>query len=114
MKRKAPFLFLIAGLGLAFWLWRTEQHDQHVRFVLGNVAPRVTHLSVDYDGNAGTELSWPIGSAPRIVGHDPRLPDGSYHLRIDVDLREGRKTVERQVTLAGGTTSVDLVDSLGP
>lgn len=111
-KRAGGIIFLVAGLALAFWLWKVEQHEQHLRFVLGSTAPKVTRFAVDYGGTAGTELAYPLGSAPRIIAHDPRLSDGTYHLRIDVDLPGGRKTIERDVSLSGGTTSVDLWDAL--
>ena len=93
--------------------------EQHLRFVLWGAAPKVVHVGVEYvaaDGSpaAGADLGFAVGAAPRIVSHDPKLPDGSYRLRIDVQTRDIRKLTERQVTLAGATVSVDLVDLLDP
>ena len=57
-------------------------------------------------------MSFEPGQAPRVVSHEPQLADGEYRLRIDLDTREGRRTVERRVTLGGGTTQVDLAGLL--
>ncbi len=47
-----------------------------------------------------------------MAAHDPELADGDYRLLIDVDTREGRRSLESRVTLGGGTTQVDLVGLL--
>src|SRR4029078_838809 len=87
--------------------------DQHVTYVLGALADRVIALEVQYvaaDGDVArdTRLAFEPGQAPRVVSHEPKLPDGDYRLRIDLDTREGRRSTERRVTLGGGTTQVDL------
>jgi hypothetical protein len=104
---------------LAAYLLGTGPREQHVRLVLGAAAPTVTAVSVQYSTPAGealrdVRLTFPEGAAPRIVALDPRLPNGEVRLRIDVDTREGRRTTERQVTLGGGSTSVNLEERTGP
>ncbi len=113
----------IVGVGAAIALVYAQKSpkDQHLRFSLGDAAPAVTALEVAYlaaEGGGGepvreTRLAWEAGRAPRVVSHDPSLADGAYLLRIGADTREGRRTVERQVTLGGGTTQVDLSAALG-
>jgi hypothetical protein len=111
-------LFLACGLGITFYLASSGPREQHVRFVLGASAPSVEALDVEYqrleDGEPlrNARLVFPSGSAPRVVAHDPELPDGVYRLRLQIDTREGRRAAERQVTLSGGTTSVDLAPAL--
>ena len=48
------------------------------------------------------------GQAPRIVTHEPRLPDGDYTVEIDIAASNERATLRRRVTLGGGSTSIDL------
>lgn len=112
-RRLAPLAVLVAGVGLAVYLGGKAPKPQHVRLVLGAGAPKVTGVAVQYvapDGDVAREsrLTFEPGSAPRVVALEPELADGDYRLRIDLDLREGRRSSERSVTLGGGTTSVDL------
>lgn len=84
-----------------------------MKLVLGAAADRITGLEVQYVGADGeiardTRMAFEPGKAPRVVPHEPKLTDGDYLLRIDLDTREGRRSVERRVTLGGGTTQVDL------
>lgn len=114
-RRRLSFVVVGAGLLLAVFLQSRLPRDQHVRLSLGDAAPGVTELDVQYVTAGGesareTRLTFPPGSAPRIVALDPELEDGPYQLRIGVTAREGRRTVERQVTLSGGTSHVDLAD----
>lgn len=117
LRRRAPLLILLAGGALAAYLASRGPRTQHVRFVLGAAASEVTMLEVQYvdpEGDVARQarLTFDAGAAPRVVPHEPELPDGDYRLRIEVDAREGRRAVERQVTLSGGTTSVDLAGAL--
>ncbi len=111
-------LFLACGLGITFYLAARGPRAQHLRFVLGAAGSSVVDLEVQYlrmeDSEVLREARLPYGpgGAPRVVAHDPELPDGLYRLRIEIETREGRRVVERQVTLSGGTTSVDLVPAL--
>jgi hypothetical protein len=118
-RRLLPLAILAAGGLVAAYFLGTGPREQHVRLVLGGAASAVTALSVQYTSPAGealrdVRLTFPEGRAPRVVALDPRLPDGDVRLRIDVDTREGRRTTERQVTLGGGTTSVNLDDRTAP
>lgn len=86
-----------------------------MKLVLGASADRVTGLEMQYvaddaDVARDVRMAFPEGQAPRIVSHEPKLADGEYLVRIDLDTREGRRSVERRVTLGGGTTQVDLAN----
>lgn len=112
-RRLLPFAVLAAGGLTAAYLGSKAPRDQHVKLVLGPGAATVTGLEVQYlaaDGDVArdTRMTFEPGAAPRIVAHEPQLADGEYRLRIDLDTREGRRSVERRVTLGGGTTQVDL------
>lgn len=117
--RVVPLLVLAGAAIVAAYVGARAPRDQHVRFVLGSAAAEVRGLDVQYvapDGETAreTHLTFDPGRAPRVVPHDPALPDGDYRLRIEVDTRTGRRNAERQVTLQGGTTSVDLARMLEP
>jgi hypothetical protein len=104
----------VGGSALALWLRSNAPHEQHVRIVLGAAAPDVTAVSLSYVGADGevareAQLIYPPGKAPRVVAHEPQLPDGDYQLRIDVEAAQGgRRAIQRQVTLGGGSTQVDV------
>jgi hypothetical protein len=102
----------IGGLAAAY-LAASSPREQHLKLVLGPGAAHVTAVEVQYvagDGDIAREvrMAFPSGSAPRVLSLEPQLTDGDYRLRIELDTREGRRTVERRVTLGGGTTQVDL------
>ena len=116
---------LAAGGLTAAYLGAKAPREQHVKLVLGPRADDVTGLQVQYlavdrlaaeDGDVAreTRMTFEPGRAPRVVAHEPQLADGDYRLRIDLDTREGRRSVERRVTLGGGTTQVDLAALLSP
>jgi hypothetical protein len=126
-RRVAPFLLLVAAFAVYAVLKPSLPHDQIVHVVLGDAAPRVTELSIRYGpprhGVAKSEkhdVEWarevtfhysppPAGAgAPRIVTHDPRLPDADYLVEVEVATRNDRAFLEREVTLGGGTTSIDV------
>ena len=112
-RRILPIAVLAAGAMLAAYLSSKSPHEQHVSLVLGDRAPGVTGLELQYltdDGEAArvARFTFEPGKAPRVVSHQPELADGDYRLRIDLDAREGRRTVERRVRLGGGTTQVDV------
>ncbi len=124
----ASLLFLVFGALVAVYLGTQGPKEQHVRIVLGPAASDVTSLDVRYVSDDGevarsTHFTYAPGAAPRIVSHEPQLPNGEYRLEIDVDLadpapdgaapaRDGRRTVQRQVTLGGGSTQVDVSTAL--
>jgi hypothetical protein len=104
---------LAAGALGAVYVGSKAPREQHLKLVLGPASDRVTGLEIQYvapDGDLSRDarMAFEPGKAPRVVSHEPELPDGEYQLRIDVDTREGRRSVERRVTLGGGTTQVDL------
>jgi hypothetical protein len=116
-RKLLPFLVLGAGALIAGYLSSKSPRDQHLRLVLGPRAAEVTGLEVQYvaeDGDVARDarMTFGAGEAPRIVSHEPQLADGEYRLRIDLDTREGRRSVERRVTLGGGTTQVDVANVL--
>jgi len=116
-RKLLPILFLAGGALLASYLTSKSPRDQHVSLVLGPTADQVTQLEIQYlaaDGDLARDarMTFEPGRAPRVVSHQPQLADGEYRLRIDLDTREGRRSVERRVTLGGGTTQVDLVGAL--
>ncbi len=112
-RKLLPFLVLGGGALIAAYLASKSPRDQHLRLVLGTHAADVTGVEIQYlaeDGDLARDarMAFAPGQAPRIVSHEPQLADGDYRLRIDLDTREGRRTVERRVTLGGGTTQLDL------
>ena len=118
-SRYAALGFLAIGVAVTTYLAKRGPHEQHVRFVLGDSAPEVTGLDVQYVDTEGevareTRLSWNAGAAPRIVSHEPELSDGAYKIKVDIGTRERRVSVERSVTLTGGSTQVDLSAALAP
>jgi hypothetical protein len=114
-RRIGSLVFLAFGIGVAMWLGQNGPQDQHVHVILNERAPVVTGVSLQYvtaKGDVANETSFRYspGQAPRIVSHDPKIPSGDYKLRVDVDTAnspESRKTVEKQVTLKGGSAQVD-------
>jgi len=106
-----------SGALIAAYLASKSPRDQHLRLVLGPQAAEVTAVEIQYiaeDGDVARDarMTFAAGQAPRIVSHEPQLADGDYRLRIDLDTREGRRSVERRVTLGGGTTQVDVTHVL--
>jgi hypothetical protein len=106
-------VFLAAGLGIALWLGQNGPSEQHVHVILGDTAPKVTGVSLQYISSAGdtaneTRFTFEPGKAPRIVNHDPKVPNGEYRLKVDVDSPENRRTVEKPVTLKGGAAQIDV------
>lgn len=119
IPRPLKLVLLAGGLLVAFYFGGKAPRDQHVRVVLGAHAPDVTGVALQYvaDGPGGDDvarearMTFPDG-APRVVPHDPALADGDYRVRIDLDTRQGRRSVERRVRLGGGSTQIDLTADL--
>jgi len=110
-------LFLVFGLLVALYLGTQGAQEQHVRVVLGGAAPEVTGVGLQYvaqDGEVAREahFAYAKGTAPRVVSHEPKLPNGDYRLEIDLDTHDGRRAIQRQVTLGGGSTQVDVSSAL--
>ena len=123
-RARSPFtwLVLLAFAGIAFFVSGKAPKEQHVRFVLGAAAPRLTRLTCDYEPVGGAdgvaraaEFTYDHGDAPRVLAHDPELVSGDYVLHIRVFSKDGQNTLERPVTFSSGTVSVDLADAVpGP
>jgi hypothetical protein len=119
-RRRSPFVLLLLMVGAALVIYVSEKapKEQHLRFVLGSAAARVTRLSCEYEGAEGVartaDFTFDHGDAPRVVAHDPELPNGAYTLHLRVFSKEGQNTIERRVTLSQGTVSVDLAEQLPP
>lgn len=118
-RRLLPLLVLAAGGLVAAFLASRSPRDQHLQLVLGRAANLITGLELQYvseDGEVARDvrMAFSDGQAPRVVAHEPKLADGTYRVRIELETREGRRTVERQVTLRGGTTQVDLASVVTP
>ena len=125
-RRIGSLVFLAFGLGIAFLLSGNAPQEQHVRVVLGSGAPDVTGVTLQYLAAGGevaneTSFVYPRGSAPRIVAHEPKLPGGEYSLHVDVAAQrtagdasptEIHRSVERQVTLKGGSAQVDVSSAI--
>lgn len=119
-RRTRGFVFVLAGAGLLGYqlLSPSLPHEQHVRLMLGATAPKVTRVDLAYVTVPAVESTPPArrvdfayrpGDAPRVVSHDPELPNGRYLLKIDVISTAGQSALEREVELSGKTISVDLV-----
>jgi hypothetical protein len=116
-RRITSLAFLAVGALVAWYLGTQGPQEQHLRVVLGAAAPDVTAVGLQYiskDGDVAreTRFVYPQGGAPRVVAHEPQLPNGEYRLQIDVDARDGRRAVQRQVTLGGGSTQIDVSSAL--
>ena len=122
-RRIGSLVFLAAGLAIAFLLSNQAPQDQHVRVVLGSGAPEVTGVTLSYLGAGGdvaneTRFAYPRGQAPRVVAHEPKLPHAEYQLKVDIALERPdastmvHRSVERQVTLKGGSAQVDVSNAI--
>ena len=114
-KRLLRLLLLGAALVVAMLLARHWPKEQTVHYVLGDAAGRVQEVDARWAQGAGAEdwmreasFRYAPGKAPRVVTHEPRLPDGDYTVEIDIQGASERNTVRRRVTLAGGPLSIDL------
>lgn len=113
----SPALLLVAALLLAMLLARGWPKDQTVHYVLGDAAPRVEEVDARWaDGNHRGDESWmreatfrfAPGDAPRVVTHEPRLPNGDYTVEVEIAASHATNVVTRHVRLEGGATSMNL------
>jgi hypothetical protein len=123
-KRLLRLLLLGAALVVAMILARQWPKDQTVHYVLGDGATRVEEVDARWapgatsatadDWTREATFRYAPGQAPRIVTHEPRLPDGDYTVEIEIASASGPRSVARRhVTLSGGgSTSIDLADSV--
>lgn len=116
-RSAVPFVFFaVLGVGVYSFVAPKFPREQTVNIVLGDAAPKVTDLTLDYvragERDAEREATFHFArGTPRIVRHEPQLPDGDY--RVDLDLRgdHARTQLSRNVTLRGGTTSLDVSEA---
>jgi hypothetical protein len=117
---------LAAALPLGSSVAKRWPRDQTVRYLLGDAAPRVVELDARWaeigaTANDPTNDAWSRevtfryapGEAPRVVTHEPRMPDGDYTVEIDVVSDRERSTITRHVKLEGGSTSIDVDAQVG-
>jgi len=119
----------VAGLGVAFALSRQWPREHTVRIVLGDAAKAVEEVRLRYgdpahaSGRGGDDdwqreviFHYAIGRAPRVVSHEPRLPDGDYDLELEIGMRAGqeRRTVtsHRVVHLDSDSAQVDVASTV--
>jgi hypothetical protein len=117
-RRLLPLLFVAVGAAFYFTLAPHWPADQHVRLVLGERAPRALEVTLRCAAGSGDDwlrevtFRYAKGSAPRIVSYEPRLVRGDYLVEVEIHNDDGRVVIfDRHVTLAGGTTSIDLPEA---
>ncbi|HEY1697403.1 MAG TPA: hypothetical protein VGG39_34815 [Polyangiaceae bacterium] len=118
-KRLARMLVLGAALGGAVVLARRWPKEQTVHYVLGSAAPRVEEVDARWAQGMGSDdwmreatFTFDPGKAPRVVTHEPRLPDGDYTVEIEIKGDAGPAIVRKHVTLSGGSTSIELAEAV--
>ena len=124
-KRLVRMLALSGALLVALYFARQWPKDQTVHYVLGDAAPRVEEVDARWaPGIAATEdwtreasFRYAPGKAPRIVTHEPRLPDGDYTVEIEIVAanvahERNEVVVRKHVILGGGATSIQLADAV--
>jgi hypothetical protein len=124
-KRLVRMLLLSAVLLVALYFARQWPKDQTVHYVLGDAAPRVEEVDAKWaPGIAATEdwtreasFRYAPGKAPRVVTHEPRLPDGDYTVEIEIVAanqahEKNEVVVRKHVILGGGATSIQLADAV--
>ena len=116
-KRIALTIAAAAAFALYFTLSPRWPKDQVLHVVLGDAAARVEEVRIRYaEAKATSAEEWTreasfryaLNSAPRVITHEPRLPDGDYVVEIDLVSPSGRATARRRVALQGGTASIDV------
>jgi len=120
-RQLARPLLLAGALSAALLVAGRWPQAQTVHYLLGDSAGHVQELDArwtagDREGEPVGEVSfrYPLGSAPRIVTHQPSLSDGPYTVALDVVADGQRTSTERHVTLGGGTVLLDVSASARP
>jgi hypothetical protein len=120
-KRIARPLSIAAALAAVAVVAPRWPKDQTVHYVLGDAAGRVEEVDARWaDADQAAHDDWARdarfrygpGQAPRVVTHEPRLPDGDYTVQIEILASNERSVVTRHVRLAGGVTSIELAPSV--
>jgi len=108
-KRLLRLLLLGAGLLVALLLARRWPREQTVHYVLGDAAARVEEVDARWEARPARAAAEPssedwtreatfrygAGQAPRIVTHEPRLPDGDYTVEIEIASASAARSVVR-------------------
>ena len=125
-RRIGLLITLGAALAVYFTLANRWPKDNVVHIVLGEAAPDVVEVRLGYapapkngpiaeDWTREVSFRFPGGSAPRVVTHEPRVAAGDYVVEIEIlKSSQQRTTVQRRVTLEGGTTSIDVSRAVTP
>jgi len=123
-QRIGRLVLLVAALSAAMAfaaLSRRWPKDQTVHYVLGDGAPRVEEVDARWaegahggDWTREASFRYPPGRAPRVVTHEPRLPDGDYTVEIEIIAASMHTRVVRHIVLGGGVTSIDLAAAVPP
>jgi hypothetical protein len=124
LRRFAPLALLVPAVAAAATLKPHWPKDQSIRYELGAAAPRVDELEARWaparegqrTANSGDDpdcardvtFRYAPGHAPATIAHTPRLPDGDYDVEVELRATGRVAQVRRKVTLAGGTTTLDL------
>jgi hypothetical protein len=116
-------LVLGAVAAVYFTLAPRWPKDNVVHIILGVASSEVEQVTVRYapapkngpmveDWTREATFRFPGGNAPRVLTHEPRTADGDYVLEIEI-LKTSHAIVriQRRVSLAGGTTSVDVAEA---
>ncbi len=87
-------ILVTAALATATVLGKHGPKDQTVHYVLGSAAARVEEVDaswIPWDKHGESQESlrdvsfrYAPGHAPRVVTHEPRLPDGDYTVKIEI------------------------------
>jgi hypothetical protein len=114
-KRVVGLALLATALAVGAKLALHLPREQVVHYVLGDAAAGVKEVDTRWSAENGGDdwtreasFRYAPGTAPRVVTHEPRLPDGDYTVEIELVEDSGHSLVRRRVTLGGGATSIDL------
>ena len=123
-RRVARAVIVVAAGALFLTLAKRWPSDNVIHVVLGVAAPEVADIHLRYapvakngpigveDWTRETEFRFPDGNAPRVVTHEPRIADGDYVVEIEIlKASHAIVRVQRRVTLAGGTTAIDVSEA---
>jgi hypothetical protein len=124
-KRLFRYAFLAVALAAAWLLAPALPKEQTVHYLLGDAAPRVEEVDARWAEDRGRSrenenenwfreatFHYAPGGAPRVVTHEPRMPDGDYTVELEIVASNAKNVVTRHVRLQGGVTTIDLAPSV--
>ncbi|MGH7280709.1 MAG: hypothetical protein ACRELY_04240, partial [Polyangiaceae bacterium] len=102
--------------------------DQTLRVDLGDLAPRVTTLTIRWaaradhgenkanpDARSANIEGWTgevtfryENGAPRVIEKKIRAADGDYVVEIEIESKGGHRTTAKMISLAGGSVTLDV------